>query len=93
MNERLEILLFDMCEMYKSVHHSARRVCSARGIALRELDLDEHRDLANAHQVRHFPQWLLFREGRLVGETHSACHTPTTFAAWLDESLSAGGAP
>ena len=93
MNDSLEILLFDIATLYASVHHSAREVCAQRGIALRELDLSDHQDLALQHQVRHFRQCLLFRGGRLIGETHIVVHSPKSFAAWLDSALAAEAQP
>ncbi len=89
MNESLEVLLFDIATLYASVHRSAREVCAQRGITLREFDLFEPQDLAMRHQVRHFPQCLLFRGRRLIGETHIAIHSPVTLSAWLDGALRA----
>lgn len=89
MKKDLEILLFDMATLYGTVHRSAREVCARRGITLRELNLSEHQDLAVQHQVRCFPQCLLFRGGRLIGETHLAIHSATSLSAWLDNALRA----
>jgi hypothetical protein len=88
-NDELEILLFDIETLYERVHKSAREVCSERGIRLREIDLSTNMDLAKHHGVRHFPQCLLFRGGKLIGETHYIIHTPQTLSDWLDKSLAA----
>jgi hypothetical protein len=88
-NDDLEILLFDIETLYARVHQSAREVCSDRGIRLREIDLSNNWDLAKQHEVRHFPQCLLFRNGKLIGENHFIFHSPQTFSDWIDKSLAA----
>lgn len=93
MNDSLEILLFDIATLYFGVHLSAREVCAQRGITLRELDLSDHQDLAIQHQVRHFPQCLLLRSGRLIAETHAANHSPKSLSAWLDSALASESQP
>ena len=88
MNGCIEILLFDIgLHYYGAVHESAREVCEQRGIPLRELDITKQMDLARQYQVLNFPQCILLRDGRIIGETHVIFHTPATFSTWLDDLL------
>jgi len=88
-NQCLELLLFDFDFQYASVHHSAREVCGQRGIALREINVNDDQELATQYDVRHIPQCILLRGGRIIGATRTIIHSSTTFAVWLDSTLAA----
>ena len=89
MNEELEVLIFDMGIMYRSVHESARLVCSQRGIPLREIDLSffENESIAALYGVKPFPQCVLVRGSTVIGRTSNAIQSPKSVSDWIDKSL------
>lgn len=89
MKEELEVLIFDMGVMYKSVHESARLVCPERGIPLREIDLSffENESIAAQYGVKPFPQCVLVRGSTVIGRTSNAIQSPKSVSDWIDKSL------
>ena len=86
MSEELEVLLFDIGVLHKSVHESARLVCSERGIPLREIDLTYFEDekLVSPLDEKLFPQCVLVRGSKVLSRNSAAIHTPKTFSLWLN---------
>ncbi|MEI6323694.1 MAG: hypothetical protein WCP60_11425 [bacterium] len=89
MSDNLEIIVFDLCNIYKSVHESARVVCAERGITLREVDLKfrENEKIATQYGVVPFPQCVFARGSKVIGRTSWAIQTPKTLSTLLDQAL------
>lgn len=88
MARHLEILLFNLGNLYRNVPDSARKVCAERGIPLQEIDLSYESDLARRYRVKGFPWCLLLCDGELIAISKVVDHSPRTFSTWIDEALS-----
>lgn len=89
MHDELEILLFDIRSIYKTVHESARAICSERGIPLRVIDLaiQENEKVATQYGVKAFPQCVLVRGDKVIGRNSVVIQTPKAFSDWIENSL------
>ena len=85
-DDKVEVLLFDVGVLHKSVHESARLVCSERGIPLREIDLTYFEDekLVSPPDEKLFPQCVLVRGSKVLSRNSAVIHTPKTFSLWLN---------
>ena len=89
MSDNLEIIVFDLCNIYKNIHESARVVCAERGIPLREVDLKfgENEKIATQYGVGPFPQCVFARGSKAIGRSEGVIQSPKYISTLLDKAL------
>jgi hypothetical protein len=94
-DDKVEVLLFDIGVLHKSVHESARVVCSQRGIPLRLIDLTYFEDESQSSPPHEgmFPQAVLLQGSKVLGRNYSQIHTPKTFSIWLNGAFDSSPRP